>query len=83
VIHDVRIELTGLGRGKVFLDGRELRGVTDLRLDAAVREVTTLNLTLNASRVDIDAADVEVKVRREAPSYFEHNARRLLSRPRA
>lgn len=83
MMHAVRIELTGPGRGKVFLDDRRVEGVTDLQLSASILEMNTLQLTLAAASVQVDASAVLVDVKPEAlevPSYFEYNARRATRR---
>lgn len=87
-MHDVRIALTGPGRGEIYLDGVKQKNVSAVRLDAAVNQVTSVELTLLATKVDVDASGVDVitavAVRpRRAPSYFEYCATRPFSRQRA
>ena len=60
---DVRIELTGPGRGQVFIDGREVSHVRELTLSAEVGNVNRLSLTLNVDKTSIVAKNVNVRIK--------------------
>lgn len=52
-MHDFKIEMTGIGRGTVTMDGEEVKGVTAVSFSAAVDEMNKVTLTLNAKSVSI------------------------------
>lgn len=49
----VRIEMTGHGQGRVFIDDVEVCGVQAVRFEGATRDFNRVHLELAASRVDI------------------------------
>ncbi len=51
--HDIRIEMTGHGRGKVFLDGAEVKGLTMVSFEATPGKVNRVRLGLASQRVTI------------------------------
>jgi hypothetical protein len=55
-MHDVRITMDGPGRGKVFLDGTEVKAVRDLTFRACAGEFNTCTMTLAVGKADIDAS---------------------------
>lgn len=57
----VRIELTGPGRGKVFVDGVELPGVRAIDLSAGIDRANLVILELIPETVEVTALDCEVK----------------------
>jgi hypothetical protein len=58
---DVKVQL-GNGRGKVFIDGKELDNVTAIRIDAGVNEPTRVQVTVFGGRVLFDGDGVEVEI---------------------
>jgi hypothetical protein len=52
-MHKVRIEMTGFGRGHVFLDDHEIEGVYSVKFESAANDANTVHLTLYASEVVI------------------------------
>jgi hypothetical protein len=48
-----QVIIKGHGRGKVFKDGEEIHGVTQVEVRAGVDELTTIKLTLIADEVDL------------------------------
>jgi hypothetical protein len=52
---------TGL-RGKVFLDGVELRGVTDIRVEVGVDKPNRASITLLVSAVEVEAGHIAVSL---------------------
>lgn len=59
-LHDVQIEMAGPGRGKILLDGTELKGVHDFTFRACVDEFNMLTLTLAVGKAKIDAGSADV-----------------------
>lgn len=76
----IRIELTGHGRGKVYVDDRELPHVSAILFEAAAEDANRAVITLLADRVDI-TAPADVRFQRAVPTYFEYYAQRA-RRPR-
>lgn len=59
---DVRIILTGHGRGEVFIDGQKMPGVTAIEFSASTSGKNTLVLTIVPERVEVEGpAEVTVK----------------------
>lgn len=52
-MHKIRIEMTGAGRGNVFLDDKEIEGVFSIKFEAKVDDANTVHLQLYTSEVVI------------------------------
>jgi hypothetical protein len=50
---DVRVEMTGPGRGRVFVDGEELKGVVGVAFSARVGEMNRLTIDLLTMNMEI------------------------------
>lgn len=72
--HDVQINLTEHGRGKVLIDGYPVQAFS-IGVNAAVDGPNVVTLALLAERVRFGGV-AKVRTLVEAPSYFEFNARR-------
>lgn len=58
-MHDVKIAMTGPGRGELFLDGQPVAGVVGFKLEADVDHVNRLTIRMLVKKVDVDGvADV-------------------------
>lgn len=58
---DVRIVMTAHGRGRVYVDGREIQGVTELAFSAGAKEPNALTLRMHPDSAEIDGlANVSV-----------------------
>lgn len=76
--HQVQIELTGHGNGKVFIDGKQVPRITDVEISAGVGKANLVTITTIADQVKFSGP---AKVRREgAPTYFEFNHRRTMAK---
>lgn len=49
---DFKIELTAPGRGRVWMDGEELKGVRAVSLSAAVDQETLVTIAFTARQVE-------------------------------
>lgn len=56
-VHEVYMELDESGRrGRVIVDGREMKGITDLDLSAGVGRTTRVTITFRARVVSLEEA---------------------------
>lgn len=79
--HEVHIELTGHGRGKVIMDGTTVPMVTAIDVSAGVGKVNLVTITTIADQVKLSGpAKVRLVSQASPPSYFEFNHRRTVSR---
>jgi hypothetical protein len=52
---EIRIEMTGAGKGKVWVNGEEVKGVRRIEFTAGVGEINTVTIKLAAHRVTVTA----------------------------
>lgn len=53
----VSIEMTNHGRGKIFIDGQELRNVKSFVFTGGVHEMNSVTVTFLPTEVSIEAAE--------------------------
>lgn len=79
--HEVQIELTGHGRGRVCIDGKQVPMVTAVQVSAGVGEANLITMVTIADQVKFSGpAKVRWVSRESPPTYFEFNHRRAVSR---
>lgn len=59
----VKIESEGHGRGKVFIDGKELENVTYVSAALSVGEINTVAIGLIPDTVELDLKEAEVETK--------------------
>lgn len=64
--HDVKIEMTGPGQGKVWLDDFEVKGVFKLSFDVEVNAENWIMLWINCHTLKVNTKDVRVGVQVDA-----------------
>lgn len=57
---NVKIKMTGPGRGEVHIDGEKVKGVKSFSLSGGVGEVTELTVTVYVETADYDGQVCEV-----------------------
>lgn len=59
-LHNVKIEMDGPGRGKVFLDHEELKGVRSISFRGEVDEVNSVSIEMLVDHVFVNADAVDI-----------------------
>lgn len=66
--HKVKIELSGHGKGKVWIDDKEIEGVIGLKVEAGVSRTNEVTVIILAKEVDITSMENEVRRYARIPS---------------
>lgn len=69
---NVKVIMTGHGRGRVIIDGQEVKGVKSVRFHAGLNEVNTLELSLAVSVIEIEGK-AEVSIDADAEILARYN----------